>query len=74
MFLGIFRKSPEQIAQEAEVKRVSAGVLLVRHRELLDRAKALTLDPTTLLFLIQLFGPLAVALIERLLARLQART
>lgn len=40
-----------------------------RHGGLVERAEAKGLDPTTVLVLIQVFGPLVVKLIERWLAR-----
>lgn len=44
-------------------------VIAARHADLMDKAKSKGLDPTTLLFLIQMFGPLMVKLIERWLAK-----
>jgi len=77
MFFGLFRKSPEKIAEEAERDagpRQSTAALHARHARLLDRCKTAGIDPGTILLLIQLFGPLIVALVERLLKRLDERS
>lgn len=72
-FFGIFKKTPERQAAEAEQNvHVSVNALRVRHQDRLLQAAFLGLDPATLLLLIQFFGPLAVALIDLLLKRLAA--
>lgn len=73
-WFGIFRKSPEQQAAEAEQQNhVGVNALRARHQELLVKAAFFGLDPATLILLIQFFGPLAVALLELLLKRLESR-
>jgi hypothetical protein len=70
---GWFKKSPESLAAEAEVANLEPlGVVRSRHAARLARAKQLGLDPGTLLLLLQFFGPLLVALLDRLLSRLDA--
>lgn len=69
---GIFKKTPETIAREAEETAAHEPVALLRHRHesLLSRAALAGQDISTWLLLIQLFGPLAVALLTRLLDRI----
>ncbi len=74
LFTGLFRRTPDQIAQDHEQPvAVSYTALRARHASVLDRAGAQGLDPNTLLILLQFFGPLLVALVERLLKRLESR-
>ncbi len=73
MFRGIFHRSPEQIAADAVVPLERVAAVRLRHEGLLLRAATAGLDVGTITLLIQLFGPLAVALIELLLKRLASR-
>lgn len=73
-FFGLFRKTPEQQAAEAEQHQlVAVNALRSRHEMLLTRAAMQGLDPATLIRLIQFFGPLLVALLELWLKRQESR-
>jgi len=73
-FFGLFRKTPEQQAAEAEQHQlVTVNALRSRHEMLLTRAAIQGLDPATLIRLIQFFGPLLVALLELWLKRQESR-
>ncbi len=72
--LTFFRRTPEQIVEDyTEAAPETHMVLRGRHFGLLERAKVQGLDPNTILLLIQLFGPLAVALVNALVAWLGRR-
>lgn len=72
-FFGLFRKTPEVQAKEAEQRELQPlGIVRNRHAALLDSARTAGLDPGTLLLLLQFFGPLFEALLKLLLSRLDA--
>lgn len=74
MLEKLFRRTPDRIAADHEqAVAVSYVALRTRHSRLLERAGAQGLDPNTLLILLQFFGPLLVALVERLLRKLESR-
>jgi hypothetical protein len=72
---GWLRRSHDQVALDAEKETAESPLVLLRHKHdgLLTRGVAVGLDSGTLLLLLQLFGPLAVALIELLIKRLSGR-
>lgn len=52
---------------------VGGSFLRQRHADLIARGQAAGMDPATLLLLLQVFGPLAVKIIEAVLAWVQKR-
>lgn len=72
--LTYFRRTPEQIVEDYTAAEVEPMVALGRrHTKLINDARVQGLDPNTVLLLIQVFGPLAVALIEALIAWVKRR-
>ena len=67
MFFGLFHKTPERIVIEAEAVTLTQPVKLDPHTAAAISRAGLDLD--TILALVQIFGPLMVALIERWLAK-----
>lgn len=69
-----FRRTPEQIVEDYMTTDPEPMVALGRrHTKLVNDARVQGIDPNTVLLLIQVFGPLAIAIVEALIAWVKRR-